>query len=451
VVNANVSGSNELRANLALQLRSMWINPDRQRASTALLGCDFSITDMENTAARLERFAPLLAALFPEIAKSGGRIESELIRVPRLARAILPGDGVGSLWIKADHALPIAGSIKARGGIHEVLEFAETLALENRLIDSAGDYTGLAGATARALFDRYKVAVGSTGNLGMSVGTIAAALGFHAVVHMSSNSKEWKKNRLRARGVQVIEHPGDYETAVDAGRREAEQDPYSYFVDDERSKPLFLGYSVAALRLKDQLQQSGIAVDSSHPLFVYLPCGVGGAPAGITFGLKQIFGDNVHCFFAEPTAAPCFLVRMIHPERAAISVYDIGLDANTEADGLAVPRASELAIDMMRPLLSGVFTVKDDDLFRFLYLLNDTEGIRIEPSAAAGFYGPQILFNSAAGLQYLATNHLTGSMKDANHILWTTGGLFVPDEEYAGFLARGHLLAIDGDATASGT
>jgi D-serine dehydratase len=28
-------------------------------------------------------------------------------------------------------------------------------------------------------------------------------------------------------------------------------------------------------------------------------------------------------------------------------------------------------------------------------------------------------------------------MDNAVHLLWTTGGLFVPDDEYAGFLERG--------------
>jgi D-serine dehydratase len=440
MANANIAPSNAFKARLESASPCMWINPARRPSLPTPRATDISCRDMERAANRMHRFAPLIVELFPETAQCGGIIESDLIPAPRFARALSHPPEAGALWIKADHALPVAGSIKARGGIHEVLEFAEKLALDHGLINIDSYYGRLRLHKARALFGRYKVVVGSTGNLGMSIGTIAAALGFKAIVHMSFNSKEWKKDRLRKLGVQVIEHPGDYEKAVDAGRREAEANPYSYFVDDERSLSLFLGYSVAALRLQSQLRKNRISVDAEHPLFVYLPCGVGGAPSGIAFGLKQLFGDHVHCFFAEPTASPCFLVRMLNPDHAGISIYDIGLDGNTEADGLAVPRASELAIDMMRPLLSGIFTVKDDDLFHSLYLLNETEGIRIEPSAAAGFNGPQMLFNSEAGRHYLAANNLSKKMGVATHILWSTGGLFVPDDEYAGFLARGKAM-----------
>ena len=394
---------------------------------------------------RFERFAPLLAQLFPELQVSGGRIESALLHVPQMQQALQLPEQLGRLWLKADHSLPVAGSIKARGGVHEVLEYAEQIALQHGLL-ADGDYLQLASDAARAVFVRYQVAVGSTGNLGLSIGVMASGLGFKATVHMSADAKEWKKQRLRARGVQVVEHAGDYAQAVAAGRALADQDTHCHFVDDEHSLSLLLGYAAAAPYLVAQLAQNGIAVDEAHPLFVYIPCGVGGAPGGVALGLQQAFGPHVHCFFAEPVQSPCFMVEMLagaaalpgleaHP-----SVYELGLNNQTEADGLAVPRASELAADVVRGFLGGVFTVEDETLFRHLCLLKDREGLQIEPSAAAGFSGPRALLESVAGQDYLQRQKLLPHMANATHIVWTTGGLFVPDEEYARFLARGRDL-----------
>ena len=394
---------------------------------------------------RFERFAPLLARLFPELEVSGGRIESALQPVPQMQRSLQLPEQMGRLWLKADHSLPVAGSIKARGGVHEVLEYAERIALQHGLL-ADGDYRKLASDAARAVFARYQVAVGSTGNLGLSIGVMASALGFKAVVHMSADAKDWKKQRLRARGVQVVEHAGDYAQAVAAGRALADQDPHCHFVDDEHSLSLLLGYAAAAPYLAAQLARNRLVVDESHPLFVYLPCGVGGAPGGVALGLQQAFGPHAHCFFAEPVQSPCFMVEMLSGAAALPglgahpSVYDLGLDNRTEADGLAVPQASQLAADVVRGFLGGVFTVEDETLFRHLALLQGSEGLQIEPSAAAGFGGPHALLDSAAGQDYLKRQKLQAHMANATHIVWTTGGLFVPDEEYARFLARGRDL-----------
>lgn len=415
----------------------LWINPERAQANVALHEVPVALEELHEAERRWHRMRGLLAALFPELAASGGFIESPVLPVPRLQNAMSGAGRCGRWLVKADHALPVAGSIKARGGVYEVLVHAERLALREGLISDSADRISLRSASARALFCRHRISVGSTGNLGMSVGIMGAALGFKVTVHMSSAARQWKVERLRARGVEVIEHKGDYGAAVAAGRREAADDPNTYFVDDEDSRHLFLGYAVAAVRLSSQLSEIGVSVDERHPLFVHLPCGVGGAPGGITFGLKSIFGDRVHCFFAEPTASPSMLVRLASSADQPVSIAAFGLDNATEADGLAVACASDLAARVMRPMLSGIFTVPDRDLFEDLYLLERHEGLRVEPSAVAGFRGPEWVRNSTAGRQYLLETGQTDHIDRAAHILWTTGGAFVPEAEYERFLERG--------------
>ena len=448
-VNSHLNLPSPVEHRIARREPFLWLNDYWLPIEEARLSYSLTLGHVCEADHRLNSFAGLLKELFPELNVSRGIIESPLRSADELQQAMIgEGQRSGRWLMKCDHELPVAGSIKARGGIYEVLVHAENLALREGILRPHDDRAVLASPRARELFARHQVSVGSTGNLGLSIGVIAAALGFRAAVHMSADAKQWKKERLRARGVDVIEHRGDFGVAVAAGRAQVRSNPDSYFVDDENSEHLFLGYSVAAVRLLEQLKALSIAVDAEHPLFVYLPCGVGGAPGGITFGLRSLFADNVHCFFAEPVAAPCMLIRLASVHNLPLSVRDVGLDIQTEADGLAVGQASEFVAPIMRSLVSGVFTVPDDDLFEDLYLLEKCEGLRIEPSAAAGFRGPGWMLESEAGKAYQIKHGLLHKMERATHILWTTGGVFVPEEEYRKFHERGRL-ALSGRSSPS--
>lgn len=420
-----------------------WLNKGIIDAKSALSELPVSFEDMMDAENRLQRYAGLIAELFPETKNRGGLIESELVSINEMKnslQAVYNQSFEGRLMLKCDNYLTVAGSIKARGGIYEVLKHAEDLALKNGMIDIDDDYRRMAKPEYKEFFGRFSLAVGSTGNLGLSIGIMGSALGFKVTVHMSADAKEWKKSLLRSKGVNVIEYSSDYSKAVEEGRRQSQQDPDSYFVDDENSRNLFLGYSAAAFRLKKQLFELGVKVDKEHPLFVYLPCGVGGAPGGICFGLKHLFGEYVHVFFSEPTHSPCMLLGLATGENDRLSVHDFGLDGVTDADGLAVGRPSAFVGKTMEKLLSGIYTVEDDELYKLLAMMKDEEDIKIEPSAAAGLLGPVWLEGSSEGKAYIKANGLGEMMKNAAHIVWATGGLFVPEAMMREFIEIGIRL-----------
>ena len=425
-----------LVANLIQLKETAWFNPNITSLTDGLSYVTLTKQDVKDASNRLARFAPYLCKAFPETAVTKGIIESEVVAIPNMRAALesrYQHKITGSLFLKKDSHLPISGSIKARGGVYEVLTHAEKLAIENGLLTEKDDYTKLFSDRFTQFFSRYSIAVGSTGNLGLSIGIISAKLGFNVNVHMSSDAREWKKQKLRSHGVNVIEYQQDYSVAVEKGRKAAESDPNCFFIDDENSKTLFLGYAVAGERLKKQFTEMNIKVDKQHPLFVYLPCGVGGGPGGVAFGLKLAFGDDVHCIFAEPTHSPCMFLGVYTGLHDHISVQDIGIDNITAADGLAVGRPSGFVGRAMERLIDGYYTINDQEMYDLLGLLNQQQQIQLEPSALAGMLG---LLHVEKNSTYLERIKVSPEiLTNATHLVWATGGGMVPEEEMGKYLS----------------
>lgn len=406
----------------------IWRHPGRLPAREALIGLPYGAEDVAAAVARWRRFGPLLARLFPNQLGAEGHIDSPLLFQPDDA-----GEPDTALWVKADHALPITACIKARGGVYEVLCTAHDLATANGWLSPEASTALLAEPGMRERLAEHRVLVGSTGNLGYSVGVMGRALGMQVEVHLSRDAQTWKKDRLRAAGATVVEHEGDYASAVAAARGQAQGDPLAHFIDDESSLLLFFGYAAAADDLRRQCEAAGLRPTEKRPLRVYLPCGVGGAPGGVAFGLKCLWGDAVQVVFVEPVASPCFLVRLASDDEA-FSVYDLGLDNHTVADGLAVARASHTVAALAGPLVDAVVTVSDEALLAAVRQQWTRHGLRLEPSAAAGFVAHAMVQAEcrARGRSPLGDS---GGSGGCIPLVWTTGGNGLPEEVFQSWVA----------------
>ncbi len=382
-----------------------FINPNYNKQ---FLESDMTIDYKEITLAidRMERFSKFFKKCY-----GVDIIESELLELKNFKKNY-------NVYLKLDCNLPISGSVKARGGIYEVLKNTEDLL--DKYDIKIDDYSKLLDDDIKQIFNKHKIIVGSTGNLGLSIGIISKALNFDVTVHMSSDAKKWKMDKLKDLGCNVICHKSDYSKAVLEGRKEAKKDSNAYFIDDENSINLFLGYSTAAIRLKTQFEDMDIIINEDNPLTVYIPCGVGGAPSGIAYGLKYVFKENVNIIFIEPTHSPCMLLGYLTNTHDLYSVFDIGLDNITIADGLAVARASKFAGKTVNKFINGISTVNDDTLINYLNMVYNNYNIFLEPSAAAGFKGFE---------DYISSTIITDKIKNGIHIIWATGGSMVPENE----------------------
>mgnify|MGYP000255656394 FL=1 len=433
----NLASENLTIRDVTEKKETLWIN-DRLlpfRLIEGLCRLVVSDEDIADAEERLTRFAPYIEKCFPETEETHGLIESPLKEIPDMKKSLEEAGSKipGKLLLKMDSHLAIAGSIKARGGIYEVLKHAETLAIRGGKLSLRDNYAKI--VDLKDFFAQYTVQVGSTGNLGLSIGIMSAFLGFKVKVHMSSDAKQWKKDMLRDKGVEVIEYPDDYSKAVEEGRKNSDMDPKSYFVDDENSVDLFLGYAVAANRLDRQLKEMDLHIDEDRNLIVYVPAGVGGAPGGIAYGLKRLYGDNVHVFFAEPVMCPSLLVGFASQRFENANVKDFGLSGETHADGLACASPSGFVTRIDNNLVSGDFTCNDGRLYDYMRMLMKTEDIRIEPSSCAAFAGPANLLQHENGKKYLQRNGLTErKLENSVQICWATGGKLVPEEIWQEYL-----------------
>ena len=182
---------------------TFWINekkiPHGEKAITQV-----NPSQIADARKRLERFAPYLKTVFPELEATEGIIESELREIPGM-KALLNNewgaDIKGRLFLKMDSHLPVSGSVKARGGICEVLKHAEDLALESGKLKETDDYSILASQEFRDFFGQYTVQVLSLIHISSE---LVSFYGSHDTSNKIRKQIAWTENSKEAVWTEIV-------------------------------------------------------------------------------------------------------------------------------------------------------------------------------------------------------------------------------------------------------
>lgn len=337
---------------------------------------------------RYMRFMPFLAEAFPETVARKGIIESELYDISDFTEEINESFK-GKLFLKDDAHLSVGQSVTARGSMHEVLHIAEILLQKNKLLSPTENYSKVNSGEIKELFSHYKIYVVDCENFAVCAGLLAARLGFKTVVYLHENKNQEKINILLNEKIKIREYKSDYLTAINEAQKVCEKEENSFFIGKSDSEDLFFGYSTAALRLKVQLNKAHVTVDENHPLFVYIPSLIPEAAGGIAFGLKELMGNDVHCFLFQPS------------------------DLTNET--------SEFVRSISENIISGIFTVSAESMQIFSEKLKLKKSINLKPVSCMGFKAVED-FSNKEFQSYLKKHNLLDKLDNSSHIVWAAYG-----------------------------
>ncbi len=161
-----------------------------------------------------------------------------------------------------------------------LLEAAPGLFLKLESLQRTGSFKvrGAASAlTAGRSAGAQAVVAASTGNHGLAVAAVAAALGMSCRVFVPSSASGFKLHRLRGAGVELVEGAGDPLRAELAAREEAAASG-ALFVSPYNDPLVVLGQASVGLELLEQLDE--------EPGALFVAVGGGGLVSGIALAIR---------------------------------------------------------------------------------------------------------------------------------------------------------------------
>ncbi|MBX6744968.1 MAG: diaminopropionate ammonia-lyase [Acetobacteraceae bacterium] len=303
-----------------------------------------------------------------EITAWPGYAPTPLVPLPDVAQAAR----VAAVHYKDEGGRFGLGSFKALGGAYAVLRLLQT-ELAKRGVANAASSAGLIEGKYREATQGITVTCATDGNHGRSVAWGAQRFGCRCVIFVHEHVSQGRRDAIAQYGAEIRVVPGNYDDAVRAAQRTAQQE--GWFVVSDTSYPgytevprdVMQGYRLMAEEAAEALEKP--------PTHVFVQGGVGGVAAAVSAQMRARYGTAApKLVVVEPDRAACLLASAEAGQPTAIAG-----DLDTLMAGLACGEPSLLAWQELERAAFAFMAVPDAAAVDCMRLL-----ARRQPRVVAG-------------------------------------------------------------------
>jgi len=303
-----------------------------------------------------------------EITAWPGYAPTPLVPLPDVAQAAR----VAAVHYKDEGGRFGLGSFKALGGAYAVLRLLQT-ELAKRGVANAASSAELIEGKCREATQGITVTCATDGNHGRSVAWGAQRFGCRCVIFVHEHVSQGRRDAIAQYGAEIRVVPGNYDDAVRAAQRTAQQE--GWFVVSDTSYPgytevprdVMQGYRLMAEEAAEALEKP--------PTHVFVQGGVGGVAAAVSAQMRARYGTAApKLVVVEPDRAACLLASAEAGQPTAIAG-----DLDTLMAGLACGEPSLLAWQELERAAFAFMAVPDAAAVDCMRLL-----ARRQPRVVAG-------------------------------------------------------------------
>ncbi len=276
-----------------------------------------------------------------EIQSALGRIRESIYLSPCAFSETFSRLTGNSVFLKLDN-LQKTGAFKERGALNKLL----TLSREER---SNG------------------VIAASAGNHAQGVAYHAGKRGIRAQICMPLTTPLIKVSSTRSYGAEVVLHGANYDEACEEAVRRSQQEGLTFvhaFDDDA----VIAGQGTLGIELVQQHTDIEVIV---------VPIGGGGLIGGIACAVKET-NPKVRIIGVQTSRLPSMKVALAEGKPVTLNA------AATVADGIAVRRAGDRTLPLVRKYVDEIVTVDEEEIANAILLLLEREKTLAEGAGAAG-------------------------------------------------------------------